>query len=264
MSLIVSTPQQIHSSPLNQSKSKQLYSFPKSERFKYVGKSVCNQFCYDLPPVIDKRKAGIGYGNKYDFTKSHSTTPAPNNYTQKSSFDPKKGVTIGVGREKMTGSGILGQLNQGSPGPGQYPIGDTKSKIKFSFRNRVKAGDPFNVGTVSKNPGPGQYVTPSALSQSGTYFNSKFKSSGAMHWNPPRSKRFPKNQADDVPGPGQYPLKISINENGSYFISNFKSSKCRTFSHEMRKTLGGTFSQTPGPGNYRLPSEFGYYEAKKK
>jgi len=32
----------------------------------------------------------------------------------------------------------------------------------------------------------------------------------------------------------------------------------------MRKTLGGTFNKTPGPGNYRLPSEFGYYEAKKK
>lgn len=49
--------------------------------------------------------------------------------------------------------------------------------------------------------------------------------------------------------------------NGKYFVSNFKNSKCRTFSHEMRKTFSvGTI--TPGPGNYRLPSEFGYYEAR--
>jgi len=29
----------------------------------------CEKFCYDLPPVRDHRKAGIGYGTKYDFTK---------------------------------------------------------------------------------------------------------------------------------------------------------------------------------------------------
>lgn len=33
----------------------------------------------------------------------------------------------------------------------------------------------------------------------------------------------------------------------------------------MRKTMStGTFAHTPGPGNYRLPSDFGHYEAAKK
>lgn len=42
------------------------------------------------------------------------------------------------------------------------------------------------------------------------------------------------------------------------------SSMCRTHYHADRKTLLSFKMQTPGPGNYRLPSDFGYYENKKK
>lgn len=41
------------------------------------------------------------------------------------------------------------------------------------------------------------------------------------------------------------------------------SSMCRTHYHADRKTLNGFKMTTPGPGNYRLPSDFGYYENKK-
>lgn len=43
------------------------------------------------------------------------------------------------------------------------------------------------------------------------------------------------------------------------------SSMCRTHYHFDRNTLGSLKgATTPGPGNYRLPSDFGFYEAKKK
>jgi len=33
----------------------------------------------------------------------------------------------------------------------------------------------------------------------------------------------------------------------------------------MRRTGSmGYFEKTPGPGNYRIPSDFGYYESKHK
>ena len=58
-----------------------------------------------------KRSAGIGYGSRYDLTKSQSLTPAPNNYSIKSEVEVMKekhlGWSIGVGREKMTSSGIF-------------------------------------------------------------------------------------------------------------------------------------------------------------
>ena len=62
----------------------------------------CDQM-YSLPNVKDKRAAGIGYGTKYDFAKSVSATPAPNQYNFKSEMQDKTdkhlGWTIGIGRE---------------------------------------------------------------------------------------------------------------------------------------------------------------------
>jgi len=118
---------------------------------------------------------------------------------------------------------------------------------------------------TKKNPGPGAYNPEAAIKDDGLYHNSKFKNSGAMHFNPPKSKRFDENTKGDKPGPGAYDVRKStgIKEDGKYVLSNMRSSKCRTFSHEMRKTLSsGSFLKTPGPGAYRLPSEFGYYEAR--
>lgn len=52
--------------------------------------------------------------------------------------------------------------------------------------------------------------------------------------------------------------------NGKYFLSKNKSTATRTFSHDKRKFFGGERGvDTPGPGSYRLPSDFGYYEAKR-
>lgn len=120
-------------------------------------------------------------------------------------------------------------------------------------------------GTALKNPGPNAYTLPPAISEKGVYFNSKFKNSSSITFNPPRSKRFPESTKNQIPGPGQYDMSIvKISKDGKYYVSGFKSSKCRTFSHDIRKTLSqGTFLQTPGPGAYRAPSEFGYYENLK-
>jgi len=56
-------------------------------RFKGIGKSNCEKFCYDLPPVKEKRSAAVGYGTKYDFTKLGVKTPAPNIYKIEGDFE---------------------------------------------------------------------------------------------------------------------------------------------------------------------------------
>jgi hypothetical protein len=53
-----------------------------------------------------------------------------------------------------------------------------------------------------------------------------------------------------------------MNKDGSYFVSKFRSSMCRTHYHSKRSTLERARLDTPGPGSYRLPSDFGYYESK--
>jgi len=86
MSITVSTPNQICMSSLNHSKSKSLYSFPKTERFKENHKPLCDNI-YNSNSTISNRKAALGYGNKYDFTKTGFATPAPNNYNITSEID---------------------------------------------------------------------------------------------------------------------------------------------------------------------------------
>jgi hypothetical protein len=46
----------------------------------------CDAF-YDLPSVKDKRTAGIGKGEKLDFTKFANKYPAPGSYTISSSSE---------------------------------------------------------------------------------------------------------------------------------------------------------------------------------
>ena len=87
MSITVSNCVQICNSPLNISKSKQLFSFSKSSRFPgRESKSTCNAAFYPLPTTKAKRAAGIGYGSRSDFTKDGNKAPPPNKYDIKSEF----------------------------------------------------------------------------------------------------------------------------------------------------------------------------------
>jgi hypothetical protein len=83
---------------------------------------------------------------------------------------------------------------------------------------------------------------------------------------PARSARFitlKNSPAKLNPGPGQYSPSGEFSKEGSYFVSKFSSSMCRTHYHADRSTFKTSRMSTPGPGTYRLPSDFGYYEARK-
>ncbi|EAR85445.1 sperm-tail PG-rich repeat protein (macronuclear) [Tetrahymena thermophila SB210] len=263
MSVTVSSGFQICNSPLNNSKSKQMYSFPKETRFKNNANSQSANVFYDLPSMRMTRSTAIGYGSKYDFTKQNTRTPAPNAYEQKMNTIQqveRKGWSFGLSRENMAKtSGPLGQLNLFSPGPGTYQVPSALSKQAFTLRQRTASPDAKN--TNLKSPGPGAYASLPAIKEDGKYFLSKYKSSGCISFSPSSSQRFPKSSADQTPGPGTYKPIVSINPDGRYFVSKFKSSNSRSFTHSKRIT-NGVSQFTPGPGSYRLPSEFGYYESK--
>jgi hypothetical protein len=66
----------------------------------------------------------------------------------------------------------------------------------------------------------------------------------------------------NIPGPGAYyPNDYT---NGTYHLSTYKTVTTRKYRPDTnvikhRKQM----SETPGPGTYRLPSDFGYLELKK-
>eukprot|EP00331_Platyophrya_macrostoma_P023037 CAMPEP_0176442832 /NCGR_PEP_ID=MMETSP0127-20121128/22054_1 /TAXON_ID=938130 /ORGANISM="Platyophrya macrostoma, Strain WH" /LENGTH=276 /DNA_ID=CAMNT_0017827929 /DNA_START=23 /DNA_END=850 /DNA_ORIENTATION=+ len=263
MSIVVSSPAQIHNSPLNNSTAKAQYSFPKAKRDDLVATNA-NSLFYDLPPVRSARAAGIGYGHKYDFTKGQQKSPAPNAYEPKGTLDDmrkKKGFTFGLSREAMAVTGGMMAGDRMSPGPGAYNIrGLNQKNIAYSFRSKTTQDLLVSNRHV---PGPGAYHPPGEISKDGKYFVSKFKNTGAIA--NMTSQRGGLVDTKNVPGPGAYNPKISLSLNGQYFITGFKSSLARSFGQASLKGSGSTFgtgNNVPGPGSYRLPSEFGYYESK--
>jgi len=65
-----------------------------------------------------------------------------------------------------------------------------------------------------------------------------------------------------IPGPGTYDLgKTDLSPDGKYCISRMPSVLSRRFGTSERGNIV-IKTYTPGPGNYKLPSEFGHYCSK--
>jgi len=161
---------------------------------------------------------------------------------------------------QATGAQFTGEKQ--SPGPGAYDVREkNKLTLSYSFRPRTEVEALTSPKFV---PGPGAYPVFTATSPTGRYPISKFNNSKAAMFSPSRSRRFYELKPG-FPGPGTYTPTASIRDDGSYFVSKFKSSMCRTFSKGIRKnnSLISFGPAVPGPGSYRVPSEFGYYESSK-
>lgn len=268
MSIVTSTPAQICNSPLNNSKSKMLFSFPKAGRMTLENKSGCSHAFYDLPPVRATRTTNFGYGSKYDFTRGQANNPPPNAYSIKSDIapNPKKGFSFGLSREQMlvTGGAFVGDKT--SPGPGAYDVRETnKVSLAYSFRPRTNSTEAHH--TSQQAPGPGTYPLLETISPKGKLFISKYKSASTTVFSPATSKRFGGESAESTgkPGPGAYNQGGEINKTGFYFCSKFKSSNARTIGGgAIRKqaSAGTLRNEAPGPGSYKIPSDFGHYESK--
>ena len=158
----------------------------------------------------------------------------------------------------------------------------------FKFSGVIHTCGPIEIMVSNKSvPGPGAYDTKSSISKDGHTFVSKFKDSGARSIAPPSLKRSASTinvrltfivrdgffSSNNVPGPGAYSPKTQLSDRGTYYITGFKSSQGRSFGHAMpRATSSSGFgnvvccrilppigtANVPGPGSYRLPSDFGY------
>ncbi|KAL4511959.1 hypothetical protein ABPG72_012804 [Tetrahymena utriculariae] len=267
----VTTPVQILNSPVNNSPSKFQFSFSKSPRF-LSPKKPTDSF-YDLPSQKSNRRAGFGVGSRPDFTKSQVCSP-PSKYDLPSQFDKQRstsrGKSFGTARDKMSEFGIVKKGPLSNPGPGSYQHGSINLNENLSFTMRPKTRDvnsPLFLNgqsTVLQNPGPGQYQNYESINKLGKFQLAKYRSSGATTFNPPRSKRFPKS-GNINPGPGQYKPRNDLEKSGSYVLSIYKSYGTRNFSNASpRQSFVDQASKStiykPGPGTYRLPSEFGNYD----
>ncbi|CAD8122428.1 unnamed protein product [Paramecium sonneborni] len=238
----------INRSPLNTSTSKQMYTFPKAKRWLEVKDNLCPPI-YQLPTTLSKRGAGIGFGKKTNMTQE-TITPGPNYYTVQKSQE--QGWTMGLGREHANKyESIFLGLVQNTPGPGTYKFKDGISPVRYSMRQRFSTRNE-----IETKPGPGHYNLPSSINSKGIYALSQYRNSGAVLLSPPKNSSERKIR-DNTPGPGSYQEIGSIDPKGTYFCSKFSASKCNKFSRAQR-TMSEYRNKSPGPGTYKLPSEFGF------
>ena len=251
---LVTTPEQTAQHPLNRSTAKQLYSFPKSKRFlELQRRSNCLADFYDVdsPLLRSTRACSMGRGTKYDFMREsakNATAEYQNvpNFSIERNSAPKH--SFGVSRNLAPQSGIFG-LKQVGPGPGAYDPKLPASETRCTFR--IKLQEP----AVFRNPnGPGAYDVLKVFDVNRPMLLSHLRSA-------PNCRLGQEARSDERKEPRKpvfYDTKYQLNEQGIFFNSKYKNSRCRSFSRAERTTLLAR-KGVPGPGEYRLPSEFGQY-----
>lgn len=153
-----------------------------------------NSSFYNLPAVSSKRAAGIGFGAKYDFTKS-CTGDVPF-YSKANTSLGRPGMpfwTFGESRSKfkkvyLESNNVPDERN---PGPGAYncPEKFAKEAKKFTMSGR---NQNLEIGNKKNEPGPNQYnlVT---FNPEGKYLNSKWRSLTGIVWGADKSNRHKQN-----------------------------------------------------------------------
>ena len=171
---------------------------------------------------------------------------------------PGKGITFGISRN-MSKRFIEGHFvpDPSTPGPGTYPMSP-----KFGREGRVIkiTGKKTEPKIKNLSPGPGAYDQKWELKK-GCYVLSNYKNQEVHKFPPLSFPRFPKLNLTKAPEPGSYEVDKGFLKN-SEILSTVKSSGSRKFSTSARAYFACK-NESPGPGSYRLPSEFGYYESPK-
>ena len=160
----------------NCSPTKYMYSFPKSQRFWKIDKRGKSDNIYNLPSMLMTRKAGIGYGKKYDFTKEYVRDTEF--LSIKRSYDknncPGAKYTFGLGRDKFEKQVLYGDKtsDKNIPGPASYSITKTTGEESPKYTFRTLCGKTF--WSIDNNyPGPGMYSPKSSINNRGKFINSK-------------------------------------------------------------------------------------------
>lgn len=194
----------IAKSPLNNSKSKYLFSFWKADRFSDPKKKTDHPF-YDVSMWRWNRSTTLGKWTKYDFTKENKDK-CQNFYNVSKDFNPKTSdapsYTFGVEREKF--KNVYYETNKmidkSIPGPWIYtitkPFWHWSPKFSLSFRQEDKG-----IKAKSKEPGPWEYKI-IGINPNWNYPNSNFVNTPNITFWANKSARFKYDIDVKQPWPG--------------------------------------------------------------
>lgn len=157
----------------NGSPTKFMWSFSKSPRFPKQDRRGYSDTIYDFPSFGKTRKAGMGYGNKSDFTKSSFVTELAG---EKRDFDPgtkPRGFqfSFGLGRDSFKKAYCPGykNLDMNVPGPGKYNYLKTTGSDSPAYTLHAICGERGWTNRHMDNPGPGAYAPVVKINDKGRY-----------------------------------------------------------------------------------------------
>ena len=144
---------------------------------------------------------------------------------------------------------LFATITNKNPGPGNYETPSTRSKISFSLSSKI---DHPNKEQISV-PGPGQYCPPSSITKDGKYFLAKYKNSGVGNFGKKAGRCT--SAMNLVPGPGSYDTSTNqdLSPKGRYALSKTSNCASRSFTRSSRGDIYHN-CKNPGPGSYKLPS----------
>ena len=251
---------------INSSTSKQMYSFPKGNRFKELRKTSETLF-YNLPSTKSHRFAAFGFGGRSDFTSGLLKNKAQVYYEIPSDFNTRlrnghsPQYSFGKGREDCKRP--TNNIDKNDPGPGAYnvrkPLGS--DALKFSLFGR--GWDKIDNFRLTRNlPGPGHYNEKLAINGNGKYPTSTFGNTHQLGF--ARTERF-KVKYNKYPGPGTYENDTIFNQTGYHCDSKWGSNMAKTMHERPPQFYAGfKMSTEPGPGSYDFFSDFeGFQRAGK-
>lgn len=233
-----------------------------------------NSNFYTLPEVKSKRAAAFGYGTKYDFTKENKDKSqvfynTSKGFNPESSHAPK--YSFGISRnffDKVYYESNK-MIDKNVPGPAKYltykPFGSEAPKYSMTGK-----GIDIMKKVKSKEPGPGEYKH-MTMTIEGKYPLSKFRNTATITFGINKEKRFNYNVKEKTPGPDSYNIKNMIDGKGFIYPSRFRSATASSITGKG-KDLSTKYTNykskinlilAPGPGSYRIFSEFGIYEKER-
>lgn len=236
-------------SSIDNSPTKQKYSFPKAERFPKISIYGAMSF-YNLPSVKNERATSFGYGSRYNFCKKNSeTTPSCYDYSygvqSKQPYAPK--YSFGLGRENIKNN----YVDKFTPGPGKYysPIKTIgNGSPKYSIKGKYKS----SLCPRSDSPGPAAYDPHTKMNPMGVYGIAGYKNVKSYDFSKGILDRF-NYKIDKTPGPAEYKNKSLM---GNIYDSRFRSTHGihMVFRHERKDR-----DNYPGPGAYERYGDFYRY-----
>ena len=240
-------------SSIDNSPTKQKYSFPKAERFPKI--SVYGAMSiYNLPSVRNKRSTTLGYGPRYNFVpKNSEATPLCYDFSygvESTQPNPPK-YSFGLGRENIKDN----TLDKSTPGPGKYysplkTIG--RDCPKYSMKGKYKT----LLFRRNDSPGPAAYDPHTHMNDKGVFGIAGYKNVKSYDFSKGAKDRF-KYNVEKTPGPAEYDLNKSMF--GNIYDSRFKSTHGI---HMVFRHIRKERDNYPGPGAYERFGDFYKYNDK--